>query len=101
MKKFLKYRGYYGEICYSDEDECFVGHVVGILSMIAVHEDTLLATAKELIDSIDEYLESCEEDGTKPNETNLSVAREIEVYFNNEDEGSIRGFRFENLAHAT
>ena len=32
--KSMTYKGYNAEISYSDEDECFVGHVVNIDSMV-------------------------------------------------------------------
>ena len=39
--KTMTYRGYTAEIIYSDEDECFVGHVVNIGDdIIGFHGDT-------------------------------------------------------------
>ena len=84
MKHFVKYKGYYGEVYYSEEDECYVGRVLGIIGMIAVHEDTESETVKELIESIDEYLESCRKDGMIPVATDPHVAHEMESYFEND-----------------
>ena len=30
MKNIMKYRGYWAEIKYSDEDECFCGEIEGL-----------------------------------------------------------------------
>ena len=39
--KTMTYRGYTAEIIYSDEDECFVGHVVNIGDdIVSFHGDT-------------------------------------------------------------
>ena len=84
MKHFLKHKGYYGEVYYSEEDECYIGRVLGIRSMLAVHEDTASETIKELIDSIDDYLLVCTEEGSIPNSTDPEVASEIEMYFEND-----------------
>ena len=81
MNHLLKHKGYYGEVYYSDEDECYVGCVLGIKSILAVHENTASETIKELLDSIDYYLHDCEEEGRTPNETDPNVIRELEPYF--------------------
>ena len=83
MKHLIKHRGYYGEVYYSEEDECYVGMVLGIRGMIAVHEDTASETIKELIEAIDEYLLDCVEEGRVPNITDPAVIREMEAYFEN------------------
>lgn len=47
------YKGYNAEISYSDEDKCFVGHVVNIDSMVSFHGDTddeLRTAFEEMID---------------------------------------------------
>ena len=51
MKYVFKHKGYYCEVYFSEEDECHVGRVLGIISMIAVHENTASETIKELSDS--------------------------------------------------
>ena len=83
MRYLLKHRGYYGEVCYSEEDECYVGSVLGIRSMLAVHEDTASETIKELLESIDDYLLDCEEESRTPNKTDPEVAQKMESYFDN------------------
>ena len=86
MRHILKHKGYYGEVYYSIEDECYVGRVLGIKSMLAVHEDTASETIKELIESIDEYLLDCAEERREPNTTNPKVAIEMEALLGNNNE---------------
>ncbi len=38
--KTMTYKGYTAEIVYSDEDECFVGHLVNIDDIVGFHGDT-------------------------------------------------------------
>ena len=89
MRHLLKHKGYYGEIYFSVEDECYVGSVLGIKSVLAVHEDTASETIKELIASIDDYLSDCAEEGRMPNSTDSSVALEMEAFFRNNAFGSL------------
>ena len=101
MKHFLKHKGYYGEVYYSEEDECYVGIVLGIIGLIGVHEDTFSETHKELIEAIDEYLESCKEDGRMPIGTDPVIAREIESYLSIQLEDNLEVVEnIENLAFA-
>ena len=86
MKQLLKHKGYYGEVYYSVEDECYVGRVLGFKGMIAVHENTAPETIKELIDAIDEYLEDCAEEGRTPNTTDPKVALEMEALLGKKNE---------------
>ncbi len=51
--KSMTYKGYNAEISYSDEDKCFVGHVVNIDSMVSFHGNTdneLRTAFQEMID---------------------------------------------------
>ena len=83
MKQFFKHKGYYCEVYYSAEDESYIGRVLGIKSMLAVHEDTASETIRELIESIDDYLLVCTEEKRTPNSTDPAVALEIESLFEN------------------
>lgn len=51
--KSMTYKGYNAEISYSNEDKCFVGHVVNIDSMVSFHgntDDELRTAFQEMID---------------------------------------------------
>ena len=66
MKNMLKYRGYYGTVEYSDEDECFLGKVFGINDLILFEGDSVKALKADFHEAVDSYLESCEERGKEP-----------------------------------
>lgn len=66
MHNIMNYKGYIGSVEFSEEDGLFFGKLLGIRSLISYEG----STAKELVDdfhgAVDDYLESCKEDGTKP-----------------------------------
>ena len=51
--KTMTYKGYTAEIIYSDEDECFVGHIVNIDAISGFHGDT----DEELRDAFENMVE--------------------------------------------
>ena len=66
MKNTMEYKGYVGNVEFSEEDEVFFGKVIGIRSLISYEG----ATAKELIkdfhDAVDDYLALCEAEDKEP-----------------------------------
>jgi len=66
VKNTMEYKGYVGNVEFSEEDEVFFGKVIGIRSLVSYEG----ATAKELIkdfhDAVDEYLALCEAEGKEP-----------------------------------
>ena len=66
MSSTMEYKGYVGNVEFSEEDEVFFGKVIGIRSLISYEG----ATAKELIkdfhDAVDDYLALCEAEGKEP-----------------------------------
>ena len=80
MNSVVKYKGYYGVICYSPEDNLYVARVVGIgQSYISCHGNTLDEAKEEFKISIDFHLEVSEAEGWAPCTTNPEVAREMEL----------------------
>ena len=62
VMKTTMYNGYTAEIIYSDEDECFVGHVVNIGDdIVGFHGDTDEELRVAFEDVVDLYIESLEE----------------------------------------
>lgn len=55
----MKYKGYSARIEYSDEDDCFVGHIAGIKDIIGFHADSVKALHKAFEEAINDYLETC------------------------------------------
>ncbi len=67
MDNIMEYKGYWAEIKYSNEDECFWGKVEGLkMTSITFEGKTVEELKKDFIDAIDFYLDSCKKDGTKP-----------------------------------
>ncbi len=90
--KPMTYREYSAHIAYSDEDELFIGRVVGIRDMITFHGESVEEIRDAFHDAVDFYLETCAERGEQPNkpysgkellrmpvETHASVATKAEV----------------------
>ena len=67
MNNIMKYKGYWAEIKYSDEDECFYGKIEGLKNNLITFEGTnVKELKKDFKETIDYYLESCKKDGIEP-----------------------------------
>lgn len=67
MNSIMKYRGYWAEIKYSDEDECFCGKVEGLKNdLISFEGITVKELKKDFKDAIDNYLQTCKELNKEP-----------------------------------
>ena len=64
--KTMMYKGYTAEIIYSDEDECFVGDVVGIDDIVCFHGDTDTELRVAFEDVVDLYIEALEKPENPP-----------------------------------
>lgn len=66
MISMLEYKGYHASVEFDAEDEIFVGEVFGIADSLNFH-GTSVAELKEMFEqSIDNYLDLCEEIGKNP-----------------------------------
>jgi predicted HicB family RNase H-like nuclease len=52
------YRGYAARIEYSDEDGCFIGHIVGINDIVGFHAESVDELRAAFRDAVDDYLET-------------------------------------------
>ena len=66
MSNTLQYKGYVGNIEFSEEDKIFYGKVQGIRSLISYEGDTAEALITDFHNAIDDYLDLCEQRGTEP-----------------------------------
>lgn len=67
MNNVMKYKGYWAEIKYSDEDECFYGIIEGLKnSSISFEGTTVKELKKDFKESIDTYLQYCKEHNEEP-----------------------------------
>lgn len=62
----MEYKGYTTLIEYSAEDECLIGHVVGITDRLGFHGDSIAEITQRFHDVLDCYLAHCEEAGKTP-----------------------------------
>ncbi len=67
MDNIMKYKGYWAEIKYSDEDECFCGEIEGLKKdSISFEGDNVKQLKRDFKNAIDHYLQVCKETNTKP-----------------------------------
>jgi predicted HicB family RNase H-like nuclease len=64
--KTMTYRGYAARIEYSDEDQCFVGHIAGINDVVGFHGESVADLRVAFEEAVDDYLETCERLGRAP-----------------------------------
>ena len=62
----MTYKGYAAKIEYSDDDDCFVGHIAGIKDVIGFHADSVKELRRAFEEAVDDYLVSCEKIGRAP-----------------------------------
>ena len=66
MKNMLEYKDYHAKIEFDKEDMLFVGSVFGIQDSLNFHGTTIQELVDNFHQSIDNYLEMCQEFGRKP-----------------------------------
>ncbi len=67
MGSIMKYKGYWAEIRYSDEDECFYGIIEGLKNVsISFEGNTVKELKKDFKDAVDYYLENCKANNEEP-----------------------------------
>jgi len=54
------YKRYVARIEYSDEDNCFIGHIAGVKDVVGFHADTVDGLRKAFKEAVDDYLCTCE-----------------------------------------
>ncbi len=62
----MSYKGYTGHFKYDDRAEIFHGQVSGIRDVITFQGRSVDELKEALKDSIEDYLEMCEEEGKSP-----------------------------------
>jgi len=56
----MTYKGYAARIEYSDEDQCFVGHIAGINDVVGFHGASVAELRTAFEEAVDDYLTTCE-----------------------------------------
>jgi len=62
----LNYKGYIGSVEFDDENEIFTGEIINTRDVITFQADTAHDLKQAFIDSIDDYLDFCEERNEEP-----------------------------------
>lgn len=63
----MNYRGYVARVEYSEDDQCFLGHIAGIRDVIGFHGDSVAELRSAFEEAVDDYLEACNKTGLTPN----------------------------------
>ena len=66
MKNAMTYKGYYGSVEFSDEDNVFYGRIIGINDRITFEGNSAETLRRDFEDAVDEYLEICSQMGKDP-----------------------------------
>lgn len=84
MSNIMRYKGYWAEINYSDEDECFCGKIDGIKNDLIFFEgQTVKELKKDFREAIEHYLQVCKETNTEPEKQckgSLNVRLGVELH---------------------
>lgn len=62
----MKYKGYQGHVNYDDEAKLFHGEVIGLRDVITFQGTSVEELEQAFKDSVDEYLDFCQELGRAP-----------------------------------
>lgn len=66
MSAMLKYKGYYGSIEASPEDNCLFGKLQYIKALVTYEAETVAELDKAFREAVDDYLQTCEAQGNEP-----------------------------------
>ncbi len=63
----MRYKGYWAEIKYSDEDECFCGYIEGLKEdIISFEGESVKDLKRDFKNAIEDYLKTCKELNKEP-----------------------------------
>ena len=66
MSTMLEYKGYFGSVEYSDEDEVLHGRLEFIRDLVTYEGKDAKGIKAAFQEAVDDYLELCEAEGRKP-----------------------------------
>ena len=62
----MNYNGFSARIEYSEEDECFVGHIAGIRDVVGFHGESVSELKAAFKEAVDDYVATCNKLGRSP-----------------------------------
>ena len=66
MNNTMEYKGYLGNVEFSEEDALFYGKVLGIRALISYEGTNAAELVADFHGAVDDYLELCAQSGTEP-----------------------------------
>jgi len=66
MNSIMEYHGYHAIISYDQEDDMFIGEVLGVNDSLNFYGNTTKELRESFHQSIDNYVKLCKEKGKKP-----------------------------------
>ena len=66
MKDMMAYKGYYGSVHYSDEDQVFHGKIEFVRSLVSYEGTDVRSLRTAFEEAVDDYLKLCKEESKEP-----------------------------------
>ena len=66
MKDVMEYKGYYGSVHYSDDDQVFHGKIEFIRSLVSYEGTDVRGLREAFEEAVDDYLQLCEDEKKEP-----------------------------------
>jgi predicted HicB family RNase H-like nuclease len=63
----MTHKGYAARVEYSEDDECFIGHIAGIRDSVGFHGESVAELRSAFEEAVDDYLATCVKVGREPN----------------------------------
>ena len=82
MKDMIHYKGYYGSVHYSDDDQIFFGKIEYIKALVNYEGTDVESLRNAFKEAVEDYLELCQNEGIKPDQSfrgsfNVRTGREL------------------------
>ena len=66
MKDIIEYKGYYGSVHYSDDDQVFHGKIEFIRSLVSYEGTDVKSLRMAFEEAVDDYLQLCKDEKKEP-----------------------------------
>lgn len=66
MKDMMAYKGYFGSVHFSDEDQIFHGKIEFIRGLVSYEGTDVRSLRTAFEEAVDDYLKLCEDEGKEP-----------------------------------
>ncbi len=76
----MAYKGYTTQIEYSSEDDCLVGHILGIEDIVGFHGDSVEEVRQAFEEAVEDYFAMCADLGKEPQKPWLTTQGNLEIF---------------------